>query len=425
MATYYVDPTAPCNGTGVFALPFNTWTSAWNAAGAGSSDVLLQKQGTTFTGAVACSKSGASASAPIVVGVYNAITGERVLGIRGAAKINGNNASIGLSLQNCYNILVDGFEIYNCQSYGVYEGHTTGTVDQKSDYVTSIQLMNLYVHHIFAYDLAAIWIQGSGVKYNNILIEDCAGDGISHLGNAVGEDITVRRINDTAGGLGDCISHIYCRSNSAWRRCSLDHSNNAQKQPLVLGTGVLIPATNIVIEDCEFIGSAEGAGLVSVNFVTGVTIRRNKFIGNKGVYILGATSTADVDGNIIIGQGGNTIGIGCTLGATVNARHNTIIGHQRGIELTGTNNLAKNNIVYSTGAVPIIAYTKSNNFTNIDGDPALNLFYGPQTPALKGTGVYLGGTDYYGNDFSNPPNIGAVDALSVAKKQSVSVPFTA
>jgi hypothetical protein len=416
MATYYVDPTAPCNGTGSFGLPFNTWTSAWTAAGAGSSDVLLQKQGTTFTGTVGCSKNGANADAPIVVGVYNAITGERVVGVRGAAKINGNGGSIGISLQNCYNILIDGFEIYNCQNYGIYEGHPTGTLDQKADYVTAIQFRNLYVHHIFAYDLAAIWIQGSGVKYNNILIEDCAGDGICHAGSAIGEDITIRRINDTAGGLGDCISHQYCRSNSVWRRCSLDHSNNTQKQPMVLGTGVLITASDIVVEDCEFIGSAEGAGLVSVNFVTGVTIRRNKFTGNKGAYVLGATSVADIDSNIIIGQGGNTIGIGCTLGATVNARHNTIIGHQRGIELTGTNNMAKNNIVYSTGPSPIIAYTKANNYTNVEGDPALNLFYRPQTPAVKGAGVYLGGKDYYGSEFSNPPNIGAVDELSFATK---------
>ena len=101
---------------------------------------------------------------------------------------------------------------------------------------------------------------------------------------------------------------------------------------------------------------------------------------------------------------------------TVNARHNTIIGHQRGIELTGTNNMAKNNIVYSTGPSPIIAYTKANNYTNVEGDPALNLFYRPQTPAVKGAGVYLGGKDYYGSEFSNPPNIGAVDELSFATK---------
>lgn len=416
MATYCVDPAASTNGTGSLASPFNTWSSAWAAAGAGSSDVLLQKQGTTFTGTVGCSRNGASATAPIIMGVYRAQTGERITSIQGVARINGNRNAIGINMQDRYNVLIDGFEVYNCQNYGIYEGHSTGTVDQKADFVTAVQLKNLYIHHIYAYDLAAIWIQGSGVRYNNILIEDCAGDGICHAGSVTGEDIVVRRINNTAGGLGDCIAHHYCRSNSHWRRCLLDHSNNSQKQPMVLGTGVLIPASDIVVEDCELIGNAEGAGSLSVNFVTGVKIRRNRLIGDKGIYILGATSTADIDSNIVMGQGGNTIGIGCTSGATINARQNTIMAHQRAIELLGTRNVAMNNLIQSAGSTPILAYGRATNYTHLDGNAEVDVLYRPQTVTVKRKGTYVGGKDFYGKQFYNPPNIGAVDDLPATRK---------
>lgn len=378
--------------------------------------MLLQKQGTTFVGTVGFTKNGASATAPIIVGVYQPVTGARVLGMRGAAQVNGNGGSIGLNMQDRYNVLVDGFEVYNCLNYGLYEGHSAGTLDQKADYVTAMQFQNLYIHDVAEPSLAAAWIQGSGVRYSNMLIKDCAGDGISQSGQCIYEDLTIRRINNTAGGLGDCIQQQYVRSGTIMRRCVLDHSNNAQKQALVIGTGVLITATGIIIEDCEFIGDAQGAGLVSVNFVTGVTMRRNKFTG-AGVYVLGSTSVVDVDSNIVIGRGGNTIGIGSAVNATVNARHNTVIGHKRGIELLGANNTARNNIVYCPGAdVPITAISKTTNHTNLDGDPLLDDDFRPDNFACKGTGTYVAVRDYRGRMFRQAPNIGAVDEPSTTTR---------
>ena len=367
----------------------------------------MQKAGTTFTGTIGCSRNGQDATHPIICGVYDPATGNRITGVRGAAKVNGNNASIGINMQDRFNVLVEGFEVYNCLNYGVYEGHSAGTADEKADYITSIQLKNLYIHDIHEPSLAAIWIQGTGVKYNDILIEDCAGDGISHAGQCIGEDITIRRINNTVGGLGDCIQQQTVRAGSIWRRCRLDHTNNNEKQCLVMGTGVLIAATGTIVEDCEFIGDASGAGMVSISAVSGVTIRRNRFYGDKGVYVLDATSVVDVCSNIFIGKGGNTIGVGSALNATVNCTNNTILNHQRGIELLGINNVAKNNIVYCEGAgTPITAISKVTNFTT---NPCLNSSYRPSASGCMGTGTAFSASDYYGATFAGTPNIGAVD----------------
>jgi len=413
MAIYYIDPSASTNGDGSLLSPFNTWVSAWSAAGAGSSDMLLQRYGTVWNGVVAASKNGASATAPILMGVYDSLTGARVDGVRGAATIDAQGAGIGLSLWDRFNVAVDGFEIRNCASYGVYEGHTSGTTDQKADYVTSIQLKNLYIHNILDATLSGIWIQGSGVTYRNLLIEDCAGDGITHWGQCVGEDVVIRRINNTNGDFGDCVQQQYVRPGTVWRRCRFDHSNNQKKQAMVLGSGTLIAAPGTVVEDCVFVGadSVDGAGLLSIDFVSGVTLRRNRLEGGKGVYVLGASSVVDVYSNLIVGRGADTIGIGSAVNAAVTARQNTVVGHRRGIELLGSNNAAKNNVVVSDGATPITAISKGNNFTSLDGDPLLSSAYRPLPGSpLIGAGEFLGNLqDKNSTTYQNPPSIGAYE----------------
>lgn len=422
MATYYVDPTALTNGSGSFASPFNVWTSAWTACGAASSDVLLQKEGTTFTGTVGFTKNGASADAPIIVGVYDAVSGNRILNTMAAAKVNGGGTSIGMNMQDRYNVLVDGFEVYNCANYGFYEGHSAGTLDQKHEYVTGMQFKNCFVHDIQSTSLAAMWIQGSGVKYNNILIQDCAGDGIYHGGQCVAEDVTIKRIDNTNGGLGDCVSQFYLKGFSVWRRCILDHTNNSNKQAMVIGLNGATQTnyTGILIEDCKFYGNVTGSGLVTFSDLTAFTLRRCKFLGDKGPYVLGSGSSGTFDSNLIIGTDGDTIGIGCASGATVVATHNTIIKHKRGVELLGSNGTSKNNISYCVGAVtPIAANTKTTNFTT---DPALDGQFRPTEATCLTGGTFSGGADYYGSEFSSVCPIGAAiprSSRSVASKRAI------
>lgn len=411
MSTYYIDPSRGSNGNGTYGSPFNTWTAAWLAAVRESSDILLQKAGTTFVGTINCSKNGASSDAPIIVGVYDPETGERMRGVQGAATVNADGANIGINLWDRLNVRIEGLEIVNALNYGIYSGYTNGTFEEKIDRVTSLQFDNLYIHDLISKSGAyAIWTQGSGNRYTNIRVRRSGG--LSHQGSLIAEDLDVAEI-DTVDAARDCLALFYTRSNTAIRRCRFDKSGNHFKQALVMGVWTNpVRVTNYVIEDCEFISTSEieGAGLVSVSSVNGIVFRRNKIIGRKGIYILGTDSAVDVYSNIIVGVNTNNIGIGCDPGATVNVRHNTIVDHLRGIELLGLKGNAYSNIAYCAGAVtPLLAASRSNNFTNLDGDPNLDEWYRPRNPALKRAGIYLGEKDFMGKQFYDTPNIGAVD----------------
>jgi hypothetical protein len=79
---------------------------------------------------------------------------------------------------------------------------------------------------------------------------------------------------------------------------------------------------------------------------------------------------------------------------------------------TGT----KNNILMLGGGVP-----EKNAFVTgtVAVDPQLDSLYRPQATPLIRTGVYLGGKDFYGRQFYNPSNIGAVEDLSNTPRYAV------
>jgi hypothetical protein len=104
--------------------------------------------------------------------------------------------------------------------------------------------------------------------------------------------------------------------------------------------------------------------------------------------------------------------------------NNTIIGHRRGIFGQGCS--VRNNLVINCGGVGIdtgsgasveaynCAFGNGTNFSGTPGagsrqvDPQLRSNYMPQNEAILAAGLALGGTDYYGIPFGNPPTIGAV-----------------
>lgn len=109
--TYYVDPTwgGPYNGT--FTQPYNSPTQATLAAG----DGLLFKAGTTttITAAIIPAVTGTS-NAPIVYGVYDGNSGNRISGLTGLAIIDCNNSAInGFYAGNLSYICVDGLKFQN------------------------------------------------------------------------------------------------------------------------------------------------------------------------------------------------------------------------------------------------------------------------------------------------------------------------
>ena len=97
-----------------------------------------------------------------------------------------------------------------------------------------------------------------------------------------------------------------------------------------------------------------------------------------------------------------------------------------------TTNLVRNNIFTTRNSLPAVkvdsaAWTgESNNCfygfgvpvahtlaaSTITGDPQLDNSYRPLADAIKRKGVYLGGKDFYGKQFYNTPNVGAVEDVT-------------
>lgn len=101
MATYYIDPTYPVNGTGTSSDPFNVWPTITN------NDTFLQKRGTTAnTQSAAVTAFGRS---NVTIGAYG--TGPN-------PTINAGTA-IGLQCSNSSNLTIEGVDFVSTGSYGV------------------------------------------------------------------------------------------------------------------------------------------------------------------------------------------------------------------------------------------------------------------------------------------------------------------
>ncbi|HEX8874143.1 MAG TPA: right-handed parallel beta-helix repeat-containing protein [Nitrosospira sp.] len=99
----------------------------------------------------------------------------------------------------------------------------------------------------------------------------------------------------------------------------------------------------------------------------------------------------------------------------------------------GRNSVVSNNIIISSKSYGIASETTDTGFTGtknnilmigggvaeknpfvtstVSADPQLDSLYRPQAAAVIKAGIYLGGSDFYGKQFNNPPNIGGVDTL--------------
>lgn len=151
-------------------------------------------------------------------------------------------------------------------------------------------------------------------------------------------------------------------------------------------------AGNIVV-NCNrgvFYGRAEETGNV---------VRNNTFINcNAGIWKAGTSVLA---GNITVKN---------------NILHNCAVGFSLGANPSVT---ADYNCIY--GAVtPYVDIPAGSNDLSID--PLLDASYRPRAAALKRGGIYLGGKDFYGKQFYNPPNIGAVDDLPATPRYLLTGP---
>ena len=163
----------------------------------------------------------------------------------------------------------------------------------------------------------------------------------------------------------------------------------------------------------------------------------NYYGGGFGILVLDATN-CKAYGNLIDGCVTGVAFGNKDAGQSANIFNNTFHNcSQSGVYLTGgaeiINSLVRNNIFTATRST--ISAVKNNaatwigesrncfhgfgnssghtlNATSNTADPQLDENYRPRSAALMRKGTYLGGKDFYGKNFYNLPNIGAVDDVT-------------
>ncbi len=173
----------------------------------------------------------------------------------------------------------------------------------------------------------------------------------------------------------------------------------------------------------------------------------NYYSGGFGILVLDSTNTVAygnlIDGCVIGVAFGNK-----DAGQSSNIFNNTFYNcSQSGAFVGGgaeiKNNLVLNNLFTATrGTIPSVKNNaatwtgEANNCfhgfgdasghklhaTSNTADPQLDANYRPWSAALVRKGIYLGGKDFNGKSFYNPPNIGAVDDVTATPRQLLTRP---
>ncbi|MGA9354210.1 MAG: choice-of-anchor Q domain-containing protein [Terriglobales bacterium] len=217
-ATYYLDCSAPQNGKGTQASPWNTPASV-NAFPFLPGYQLLVNRGTTCTGALAPKGSG-SAKSPIVIDAYG--TGVQPV-------INGGASQAALTLYNQQYWEINNLEIVGGTLDGVFVSGNTPNVS-----INHIYLKNLTVH---------------GATYTSTTRGDSGEVVISTT--AAGETVNDVLIDGVMAYSSNVSEGIYVNAGGAWA------GGNGQSQPLgsnvtvqnstahdIYGDGILISELN-------------------------------------------------------------------------------------------------------------------------------------------------------------------------------------
>ncbi len=168
------------------------------------------------------------------------------------------------------------------------------------------------------------------------------------------------------------------------------------------GFGILVlDATNITVYGNLIDGCVMGVGFGNKEAGQSANIFNNTFrnCSQSGVYVGGY---ADVTGNLV---------------------RNNIFTATRGTIASVRNNAATwageaNNCFHGFGDASRHAlHTTSNT-----ADPQLDSNYRPRSAALVRKGTYLGGMDFTGKRFYNPPNIGAVEDVTATPRYLMKSP---
>jgi hypothetical protein len=104
---------------------------------------------------------------------------------------------------------------------------------------------------------------------------------------------------------------------------------------------------------------------------------------------------------------------------TANLARNNIFTSRRSLAAVQVDSAAwtgeSNNCFYGFGAP--VAHTLAAS--TVTDDPKLDVAYRPQAEVVKRCGTYLGGKDFHGKHFYNPPNIGAVEDVTTTPRYTL------
>jgi len=158
VATIYIDPSSPNNGTGTEESPFNDWASVTWTAG----NSYLQKAGTIYRSQLTVGASG-TISSPIYIGIYGGnqkavvqIAEDAVEGIRISTRnyiilenfkvvcsfYNPNASSIGIRLRQASTNCI----VRNCEASGFYYGFLGDNINLLASSQTNILYENCYAY---------------------------------------------------------------------------------------------------------------------------------------------------------------------------------------------------------------------------------------------------------------------------------------
>lgn len=245
----------------------------------------------------------------------------------------------------------------------------------------------------------------------------------------------------TAPGVGEfgvSAGVVYMNANSA---------SNPSTQGVVYAWG---RCSGLIIEDCEAYENYwdtsapfhEGHGFAFDDWADDSKFLRNKSYNNQGCgFSINRGDRNEIIGNVAYGNWQGAV----VMNPQDNLKiiHNTFYGNNAGSGAStgeihswgySRNAIITNNILTSTAAYGVTSETTDTGFTGtknaisgattaaektpfltgtIATAPALDADYRPTAAALIRTGSYLGHKDFNGKQFYNPPNIGAVDDVTL------------
>lgn len=288
MPTFYIDPTAPVNGTGTTTSdPFNVWPSR------SDNNVYLQKRGTTAS--VALTAFGRS---NITFGAYGT----------GANPVVNGGSSVALNCSNSNTIVLDGIDFVSTGNYGVaWDGGSSLTIIDctivgsrcglniisSASAVSNVSLTRVTARHTAVVNEQSGMFVGAQSNNNisNLSIVDCVFTNSARIG------LQIKASTDNSSALVNGLRVA---------RCNISGNGAAG---ILVNTGMTAlssakVATNAVIENNTIINNGGPGTALTIrngyNVVRYNTVNGNNWAGQTGtggLQLAGASNT-DCYGNV-------------------------------------------------------------------------------------------------------------------------------